>query len=197
MTMNRMGCAAVVSLCALAGAAFPARTLANCAAPLTYGITPTGPTVQVCPDPFSPASARPDCPGDGLLRVDSGGNAVLITTCDDQKCYVDECVAPGQYKYGRKTPFACQGSSCGTYYYVAADLTASASGCVRTLPAPTAYVGGLPWGSSDQICAYHGTGGSFGCSSSGLGPVLGTNALVLVAGLLLWRARSRRTAPRA
>jgi hypothetical protein len=191
MTSSRL--ARLPALVVLLAAAVPAAARADCAAPLIYGITATGPTVQICPDPYAVVASRADCPGDGLLRVDSNGGVVLISTCDDQKCYVDECVPAGTYRYGRKTPFACQGSACGTYYYGSATLSASADGCTRTLAAPVAYVGALPWGSSDLVCAYRG-GFGYGCSSGGAAPVLGFNALLLLVGLIWW-AGSRRAVP--
>jgi hypothetical protein len=166
----------------LAAALSPSSLRADCGVPLTYFLSVNGATVQVCPTDGG-------CSPDGLLRVDSVGNVVLITTCDGQ-CYVDECVPPGQYEYGGKTPFSCSslGDRCGASYFVTADLSASTEGCQRTLPAPTVYTGGLPWGASPNIrCSSGG-----GCGSSGSGPVLGINAVVLVVGLFLWRARSRR-----
>jgi hypothetical protein len=178
------GCPLVV----LFTAVLPSRAWADCAAPVTYGVTPTGATVQVCPHPYA-GPDRPPCDSGGLLRVDSAGRAALLTTCDAEHCFVDECVPPGRYRYGLKNPYACSPHSCGTYYFVTADLTASAAGCQRALPAPTAYTGPLPWGSSNLVCDHQGPGPLFGCGSTGAGPVLGVNALAFLAGLLLWRSR--------
>jgi len=175
-----------LALGALVSAAGPLEARANSAAPVTYAIQATGATVQICADPYG---LRAPCPADGLLRVDAAGHAVLIATCDAEQCFVDECVPPGRYQYGLKTPFACSPHSSGTYYYVTADLTASDAGCQRTLPAPTPHQGALPWGNHDLICGYQG---GHGCGTAGAGTVLGLNALVLLAGLLVWR--SRRTA---
>lgn len=176
--LSRTACLGV-----LVAALSPSPLLADCPAPLTYLVNVNGARVQVCPTDGG-------CSRDGLLRVDSAGNVVLITTCDGQfKCYVDECVPPGQYEYGGKIPFSCSSGDCGgASYFVTADLTASTDGCQRTLPAPTVYTGGLPWGASPFIrCSSGG-----GCGSSGSGPVLGINGVVLGVGLFFWRARSRR-----
>jgi len=179
MTMKRL--TRLASVMVLLAALSPSSLRADCAAPLTYVVNVNGATVHVCPTYSS-------CSPDGLLRVDSAGNVVLITTCDGQ-CYVDECVAPGQYEYGGKTPFSCSRENCGALYYVTADLSATTEGCQRTHPAPTVYKGALPWGASPFISCSSG-----GCGSSGSGPVLGLNAFVLSVGLFLWRARSRRAA---
>ena len=192
MTLERPGRALLVGALILLARVEPAQ--ADCAAPLSYGITYSGREVYVCAGP----SYERVCPGDGLLRVDASGEAVLITTCDDQQCFVDECVPPGSYQYGLRTPFACCPSCCGTDYYGVAEPAAGVAGCQRTIPAPASYGGALPWGTSLTICGYQGQSpraGGGGCGSSGSGPVLAFNAAVLLLGLVLWRARSQRTAP--
>jgi hypothetical protein len=165
----------------LVAALSPCVGWADCPAPLTYDVSVNGPNVQVCP-------TGGYCNPDGLLRVDSAGNIVLITTCT-AACYVDQCVPPGQYEYGAKTPYACGSEMCGANYFVTADLSASVAGCQRSVPAPTVYTGKLPWGASPNIVCSSG-----GCGASASGPVLGFNAIVLGAGLVLWRALSRRVA---
>lgn len=85
-------------------------------------------------------------------------------------------------------------------WYARVTTTADASSCTRTVDAPVPFVGDVPWGSSPS--EYHlCTGASAeparstgGCASGGRGTVLGVNALVVGAGLLLLRRRSRRGA---
>lgn len=185
MRMEQLGRPCAPFIAALVAAIAPGVTRADAPVPQGYRITYDGGTVLVC--------AAVACPGDGLLRVDATGKALLVTTCDDGFCYEDQCVPPGTYQYGLKTPYGCACSECGGEYYATAQPSASVTGCERTQPAPVAYTGALPWGSDQLIdCSAH----SGGCNSLGWSPVMVFNAAVLVAGLLFWRARTRRTAAR-
>lgn len=177
----------------LAGAPRAAR--ANCAAAGGYEVKLAGTTATIC-QTFDLSAG---CPGQGLVRRDaSGAAAVLVTTCDARGCFVDECVPPGTYEYGRLDPFPC-GAGCATEWYGTATATADVSACTRTLAAPVAFTGTVPWAwsSTNVRCRYQGPesdGPAVGCASSGAGPVLGVNALALGVGLLLLRRRARAAA---
>ncbi len=162
-------------------------------APAPEGYTPAvepGGTVEI--HVMTTSGRR--CPDDGLLRRNtSTGEIVQITTCSDDLTFVDQCVLAGEYQYGLATPLACQVG--GTEYYETATVTdGPAEGCTRTIEAP-APATSVPWGSEKWVCrsSYRGPDNSwnfpFGC---GTGGVLGTNLLVVLAGLGLWRWRPGR-----
>lgn len=183
----RRGVAALLGLAAALTAGAPRAARANCALYGGYGVTVTGTSAAIC------GSGEPEwveCPGQGLIRRDASGRAVLITTCDAKGCFLDECVPPGTYQYGRLDPFPC-GAGCATEWYGTASATADVSSCTRTIAAPVAFTGTVPWGSSSIRCTYHSNADSGGCASSGAGAVLGVNALALALGLLLLRRRAR------
>jgi hypothetical protein len=172
----------------LLGVVVPGRALANCAEPTTYQATATGNTVVVCLRNFG---AR-QCPDQGLLRQDpAAGELVSLADCDSNACFVDECVPEGTYRYGLRTPYACNSASCGTYYFTEVTISTAPGSCTRTsgFTGPTAFTGGAPWGNNPQICGYGG-GPPCGCASTSAGAVFALNAVALGAGLLL-RARGR------
>jgi len=174
----------------LLGGVVPGRALANCAAPTTYQATVTGNTVTVCLMNFNDRK----CPDQGLLRQNpSTGAVVTLADCDSNACFADECVPPGTYRYGLKSPYACNSSSCGTDYFTEATVSAPLGGCIRTsgFTGPTAFTGSVPWGNEPQICGYGGAP-SCGCRSTGAGAVFALNAVALGTGLLL-RTRKRRS----
>ena len=125
---------------------------------------------------------------------------VLVSTLDDRSCFIDQCVPPGEYQYGFQTPYTCLSHSCGqTLFYEIATTTATIEGCQRTVAAPAAYTGAVPWGSSKVVCGGGvGEGVAGGCGSAGFHrsttapPVLMLNAVFLLVGLLLWRRRAPR-----
>ncbi len=174
---------------AAAVAAAPAR--ADLPAPEGYysAVEPGG-TVEI----HVMTSSGRGCPDDGLLRRNTvTGEIVAIATCSDDLTFLDQCVPAGEYQYGLARPLACQ-SSGGTQYYETVTVTdGAAEGCTRTIVAP-APAGSVPWGSEQWVC--HGSYGGphdsshfFGC---GTGGVLGTNLVVLLVGLGLWRWRPGR-----
>jgi len=178
--------AASLAVLLLLGVVVPSRALANCAEPVTYQATATGNTVTICLRNFG---AR-QCPDEGLLRQNpTGGEVVTLADCNSNACFVDECVPEGTYRYGLKTPYACNRSSCGTYYFAEATVSTPLGSCTRTsgFSGPTAFTGSVPWGNNSQICGY----GPCGCGSANAGTVFALNAAALGAGLLL-RARGRK-----
>lgn len=174
-----------------AAAAFlaaPAR--ANAPAPEMYSIDePAAGTVVI--DVLNYAERA--CPDEGLLRrnVDTG-EIVRITTCQGD-AFLDECVPAGNYQYGLAEPLVCN-ETTGTQYYGEQTVTVGAGeSCTRTVDAPVPAES-VPWTTDQWVCtsSYHGPGedGGSGCNTGGA--VLGTNLLVLVAGLALWRRRIGR-----
>src|SRR5262245_15757631 len=101
---------ALLAVTLLLGVAVPGRALANCAQPTTYDATTAGNTVTVCLANFG---AR-QCPDQGLLRQNpTSGEVVTLADCNSSACFVDECVPVGTYRYGLRTPYACNSASCG------------------------------------------------------------------------------------
>ena len=180
-----------IAVAAAAGIALASEARANCAMPVGYDVQEVSPArVRICLEDFEGRT----CPDAGLLRRPVGGDAtVLITTCDGDGCFLDECVPEGTYEYGLAEPFACVRSACSTSYYGTVTVTGRVEGCVRSGDAPQP-ADDVPWTSGDEfVCTYGNTQGS-GC---GTGPaVLGANLAVLLAGLALWRWRGTRR-PRA
>jgi uncharacterized protein (TIGR03382 family) len=173
--------------CCLAAA--PGVAFGNSAAPLTYDVEVSGATVTVCADPYAMTPPGRPCPDEGLLRRHvATGEVVVITTCADDGCFVDECVPPGEYQYGLAEPFACSEHSSGTFYYVTASTTEPVGSCARTQGPPAAFNGALPWSGGDTICGDRGPDGG-GCSSTG--GTLAFDAALLVAGAILWARRRR------
>ena len=130
----------------------------------------------------------------GCGRQDVAKNAVVrLTACDDVRCFIDECVAPGTYRYGFVTPYQCAPSSCSTDYFSEATVTAALeSTCQRSADhaAPQAFSGTVPWkDSGSKVCGY-GHGGC-GCSSLAVA-VWPVNAFALIGGLALLRRERRR-----
>lgn len=197
-------------LAAVTLAVFGAHTAsANCAAPYRYKTTVSGNTVEICPQNFSQRKC-PD-PG-GLLREDAAGTLQRAADFCRGECYVDECVPPGDYRYGFATPFTCCESCCGTDYFGEAKVTTSLpASCARSAgnPGPTAAAAPAPWaGKQNTFCNYRGGAGNSsgapapvaptdagGCavggSLSSAPVVLGFNGLLVAFGAL-WSRRRRR-----
>lgn len=182
---------ALVAAVALTPAPAPAR--GNCAAPGDYEITQTGATVRICHERLLDPQHR-TCPGDGLLRLNAAGEAALITACDADRCFVDECVPAGTFEYGLKTPFACGYTCSPSVYYGTAVVPGAGAGCQRTLTPPTVYTGAVPWtfGADPSIDCPGRARDTGGCGSAGAAGVLSLNAAIFAVGALLWRARARR-----
>jgi len=182
---------------------------ANCAEPTSYEIAVEGNTVTVCPRNFQGRG----CPDpDGMLREALAGGAVvkLDDRCsdpagagadDDPACYVDECVPPGEYRYGFALPYSCESASCGTYYFTPVTVTAAVGNCQPSDGGAPQSAAGVPWsGDDDEICGYGGDddGEGGGCAAGGAPPpivVFGAQGLALLAGLALILARRARRAP--
>ncbi len=181
----------------------PGRAHANCAQPVSYSAVVTGSTVHVTPQDFE-GRGCPDA--DGMLRQDvaTGATVRLADFCDPgsvpSPAYVDECVPPGQYRYGYARPYACAPHACVTDRFLETAVTAPLpAGCQRSAgnPGPTT-VAPVGWNDANAvICRYHGSSPSWGCSPlpAGSGAVLGAD-LALLGGALVWTRRRRRGAPR-
>ncbi|MDD5307754.1 MAG: hypothetical protein PHU25_10580 [Deltaproteobacteria bacterium] len=161
----------------------PAR--ANCAMDQDYYIKAVGNSVYVYEeygdDYYGWETGGLICPTPGgMLRQDVASHAVvkLADFCfksdDYTSAYVDECVPPGDYRYGLAVPWGCgdweEGCS-SPYYYVAyygeIEVTTPVEGCILSDgdPGDTLFDGGVPWtdtGGSQMECGGGGdtdTGG--------------------------------------
>ena len=188
---------------------------ADCAAPTDYWLTVSGSTVTIAPMNFWSRG----CPDqDGMLRQSVSSKEIvrLADFCSakdagTQASYVDECVPPGDYRYGFAKPYDCAPSSCGTYFFQVATVSATLSPtCQRSaMNAGPAQAAGAPWADNRMICGYDDmveagvrtdaapgtTPHAGGCSTTprGTAAVLTVDGLFLLAGLfaLLWSRRSR------
>jgi hypothetical protein len=191
---------------------------ANCAMPTTYEVTVLSNTVTICPMNYQDRG----CPDpEGMLREGGGSVVKLADRCIDgsrpERCYVDDCVPAGEYKYGFATPYECCESCCGTDYYVTATVandppTRCVPGVEGGNGGESPYTGEVPWGDSSSICDYQGGGGIGGVaghddgspSSSDEGCscrigsrfdsrklVFAANGALVLLGLLLARKRRR------
>jgi hypothetical protein len=137
------------------------------------------------------------CPGGGdLLREEPSTGAVvrLPDVCTSGSCYVDECVPPGDYRYGYAEPLACESAS-GTDYFGTAEVTTPLDTCERRPdnPGPADYAGTVPWNDDPIRCepSYGRDGCSCSSSPSGfqweeVGVVL-IQVLAVVVGVILWK----------
>jgi len=139
-----------------------------------------------------------------MLRQDEATGAVYeVTACDENGCFVDECVPPGTYRYGLATPPQCD---CGGGNYIAyfGEVTvanALAPDCVPTSgrPPPVAYSGAPPWGvatgdagpAAGSTCPSSSSCACRAASTEQKG-VLCLQMLAVAAGLLMMRLRRRR-----
>ena len=160
---------------------------ADCSGGAEYNVTVTGNTVQVLPE----LTAR-KCGGPiGMLRqnVDTGEVVELANDCDEGR-YVDECVPPGDYRYGFATAYDCSEQGCGgVQYYVAVIAPTPVSPCVRsgTSTEATAYSAPVPWASSSSSLRECPSG--CGCSAPGRGALGFDGAVVALSLVALWRRR--------
>src|SRR5262245_15608151 len=98
------------------------RADANCARPVTYEVHVEGNAVRIEALSFD----RRGCPDPGgMLRQDTTTGEVvrLADFCASDPsgrgaAYLDECVAPGTFRYGFATPYECIPSACSTDYFV-------------------------------------------------------------------------------
>jgi len=188
--MQRFTLVAVLAL-------FPALARPDSAAPRGYQISVDGSSVIICADPYGSPTGLPGrpCPDQGLLRrTVTTGDTLLVGTCNERQCFLDECVSPGTYQYGLAVPLDCSAASSATYYYDVQVVTAPLQACTRTQPAPAQHFSVVPWGSCQYVCQYRGKTGcpsdSGGCST--VGGVLTLDSAAFLAGMLLWARRARR-----
>lgn len=149
------------------GGASDALAQTTCARTTGYEASVADNLVRIAPVNFE----KRGCPDNqGMLRqnVATLETVRIADTCDGVLApgqdaqggskYVDECVPPGNYRYGFAKPYLCQGASCNTFYFV--DVTVStplSSSCVPLLSdAGTTLAAAPPWGSDNLICTYQG-----------------------------------------
>jgi len=162
--------------------------LADCALPVGYRIVPDSQgNVQIYLENF----AGRTCPDHGLLRRDlASGDVVMIAACAGD-AFLDECVPAGSYQYGLAVPYSCAAASCDTQYYQTVQLAGPSDSCTRSGPAPAPVdPATVPWSDQQDVCSYHRLLG--GCGVAPRGAVLGTNLVLGLAGLALWRRRPGR-----
>jgi hypothetical protein len=155
---------------------------ANCAMPTTYEVTvfPNN-TVTICPMNYQGRG----CPDpEGLLREGGGEIVKVADKCVDgrrpERCYVDDCVPAGEYKYGFATPYECCETCCGTDYYATAIVTSDpptpcVSGGDGGEGGDDSGAGGVPWGDSYSICDYQGGSARGGTGGGGTGGLAGND----------------------
>ena len=99
-------------------------------------------------------------------------------------CYVDECVPPGEYRYGFGRPLDCRRAGVA-YYYTPVRVTSSLAADCRPA-AQSTPVARAPWNKAPVVC-------SRGCCRLGGAPEAQDGlALLLFAALWWWRRRRRR-----
>jgi hypothetical protein len=122
----------------------------------------------------------------------------IAATCDANRCFKDECVPPGKYRYGLASPLVCS-SGCDDVvpYFEEVTVTAALSTCTRdpTSPAPMATTMTPPWVTGTNIVpSMTCPGGCVGCETAGSdrNKVLAVDFLVAAVGLAAVIARRRR-----
>lgn len=156
---------------ALLAASSEARS--NCARPVHYLPTVTGNTVQVQPVNYEDRA----CPDpEGMIRqsVDNGEIVKLADFCvatEELAAYVDECVAPGKYRYGFAKPYDCEPYACGTSFFAEVSVTSPLDpACMRSAGnSPPTTAAAVPWRNDPFICDYQGGDPSRGGESSWTG----------------------------
>ena len=209
-----MRCNVLFSLVLGTAVLVPEVLSANCADGPGYGSDVSGRTVTICLG-GGDVEGRDACSfGGGMLRenVETGEIVRLaqhhVEETDGfeedgyhEYCCLDECVEPGEYRYGLAEPFDCVSASCGsTPYYEEIEVTASGLACTLSEdnPGVTAYSGDAPWkGDNDGlVCVSSYADGPFSCAVAHPGAklVFGFNALFALLGLTLfvWRRALRR-----
>ncbi len=198
----------------VAWASLPAPARANCGVPVMYETSVQQSSVFIYPTPWGTAG----CSSANMLRENVATGEVVqladfCTACEgqmmyatqDPSCFLDECVPPGNYRYGYEDPYGCEPAACGTYYYSEVTVDASTVGCLHregNAP-PQPYSSGGQWTEDPLICGY-----GFGTPDAGPGPtsdnssgcaiapdvpvtVFAFQLLILALGLLLIRRRRR------
>jgi hypothetical protein len=172
---------------------------ADCAQGSNYAATTSGNTVTIGLD-----QTQRTCPdASGMLRQNTvtGEVAVLASFCGkgsfNDSAYIDECVAPGTYRYGLALPFDCSEPGCGGVdMYTEVTVTAALSStCARAAsdPGPTVTNEVPPWGTGAEPTSFKSCphGGCF-CNTTSAS-VVSMNAFALGIGLVvLGLARLRK-----
>jgi hypothetical protein len=197
MRRMRQGTLDRLLLSLLAGAALmlwhaPAR--ANVAAPFMYEIHVDGNTARICVG-FGAQLCSPDQKSP-LVRKDlaTSQRMVIPQHCDEQHCFVDECVPPGSYQWGLADPGKCVGTSSVSYEGEGKVSQPLAAACAPKVgpERPTPFAGTLPWTASNVACKGGYCSACTVGDSDGVGMVLGANVAAFAASLLLFARRRRR-----
>jgi hypothetical protein len=134
--------------------------------------------------------------------VDNDAGVMVTVDAGDtmgSTCFVDECVPPGEYRYGLASPFDCSQAGCGSSVplFVQVRVTATLpAGCKRSSgdAAPT-KVSSAPWGSGTDPSDEKTCGSGCSTTASRHVGILSADATMLLVGVALWfrtRRRSRR-----
>jgi hypothetical protein len=112
----------------------------------------------------------------GMLRQDVVSAAVVRVAdfCSPpntgEQAYLNECVPPGEYRYGFAEPFWCEDGMCpGPTYYGEVKVTTPVEGCILSDgdPGDTPYDGGVPWADADGRYIDCGTDGDTDSDTDG------------------------------
>ena len=127
------------------------------------------------------------------------GEIVFVSGLDcDDRCFVDECVEEGTYRYGYRKPFSC-GACASVEYYT--EVTVEASPADDCAPNSTEiYDGEAPWTGEDQIKSRYSLGPDIGGDDESLfggsltvAAVIIFNLLVFGGGVFVYRRRRKST----
>lgn len=139
--------------------------------------------------------------GQSMIRVNLGDQSAMKLAMDCaeptsdcrycSKCYLDECVPPGTYRYGAipEVPH------CGEYYGEV-KVTNPLLNCTRSpgFSAPMAYTPAPAWSTAALAPRPCDFGSQDGCQMAGVSlVVLEMQVLVGLAALFVWVRRRRRT----
>lgn len=146
------------------------------------------------------------CPdASGMLRqnIATGEVDLLGSFCGTgsfgDSTYIDECVAPGTYRYGLALPFDCSQAGCGgvDVFKEVTVTTALPASCMRSAgdPGPTVTNEMPPWGTGAEVESFKSCPHA-GCACEATSTtVLSMNGIALGAGALaMLVARRRRKA---
>lgn len=176
---------------------------ADCAVGSTYEMEVTGSTVTVGLE----NSDRLCGDASGMLRQNesTGEVDVLANNCGTDSfgdpAYIDECVAPGTYRYGFALPYDCTHRGCGgVAVFKEATVTAALSPtCMRasTDPGPTVTNEVPPWGTGANPDSGKSCPGAGCFCDTATASVASMNTFALGIGLaVVFAARKRRSKSR-
>lgn len=178
----------------------PALAYADCANEGDYLTSVKGNTVKV--GPLSTSSSRRCGGGFELLRQNVADNTVVSigAACDASSGqFIDECVSPGQYRYGYAEPYSCSVANCGSVrlYTLVTVSDALAVSCTRSVTSPPAATqSAVPWQPGDPATTSFktcGSNGGCGVATGARQSVRWFELLALMVGLSLVVLRSRRS----